>query len=115
MKDLTLPTMIAVFEEVFGSWLFWCLVAGAIVGMILYLYVLIRDRSLSLRKFLWAQISMPFGATAAVWLVLKVTSSRLADLGGPIDFIVLLGIAAVGAIGISIVVYTLQSIIRPAR
>ncbi len=115
MKDLTLPTMIAVFEEVFGSWLFWCLVAGAIVGMILYLYVLIRDRSLSLRKFLWAQISMPFGAIAAVWLVLKVTSSRLADLGGPIDFIVLLGIAAVGAIGISIVVYTLQSIIRPAR
>ncbi len=115
MKDLTLPTIIAVFEEVFGSWLFWCLVAGAIVGMILYLYVLIRDRSLSLRKFLWAQISMPFGAIAAVWLVLKVTSSRLADLGGPIDFIVLLGIAAVGAIGISIVVYTLQSIIRPAR
>ena len=115
MKDLTLPTLIAVFEEVFGGWLFWGLVAGAVVGILLYLYVLIRDRSMSLRKFLWAQISMPFGAVAAIWIVLQTTSSNLSDLGGPVDLVVILAIAALGAIGSSIVVYTLQSLIRPAR
>ena len=28
MKDLSLATLIAVFEEMFGAWLFWLLVAA---------------------------------------------------------------------------------------
>lgn len=112
MQDLTFTTMIAVFEEIFGRSLFWLMVAAAIVVTGLYLYVLVRDRAVSWRKFLWAQVSMPFGAVAAVLFVQKVTSSRFRDIGGPIDVIVLLAVAAMGAVGAAILVYTAQSLMR---
>jgi hypothetical protein len=44
-----------------------------------------------------------------------MTSSKLSDLGGPVDIIVILGIAGAGAIGIAILVYTIQSLIRPRQ
>jgi len=49
---------------------------------------------------------------AAVAFVLWITRSGLRDIGGPIDLIVMLGIAAAGAIGLAILVYTLQSLVR---
>ena len=114
MKELTLETMLAVFEEIFGSGLFWIMVAVAAIVTIAYLYVLIRDRSMSMRKFLLAQFSMPFGAVAAVLFVQYVTNSHLRDIGGPIDVVVLLGVAALGAAGAAILVYTAQSLVRRA-
>ena len=112
MKDLTFTTMIAVFEEIFGRGLFWAMVAAAVVITAAYIYVLIRDRSMSMRKFLLAQLSMPFGAIAAVLFVQLMTNSGFSDIGGPIDLIVLLGVAALGAVGTAILVYTTQSLIR---
>ncbi len=81
MKELTLSTLIAVFEEMFGRGLFWALVAAALAITALYVFVLIRDRSLSMRKFLWAQLSMPIGAIAAVLFVQGITSSGFKDIG----------------------------------
>src|SRR6056297_355901 len=115
MKDLTFGTMIAVFEEIFGRGLFWALVAAALIVTLGYLYVLIRDHRVSWRKFLWAQVAMPFGAVAAVWFVLAITSSRIADLGGPVDVILFLAVAAGRAVGAAILVYTVQSLIAPPR
>ena len=112
MKDLTFTTMIAVFEEIFGRGLFWAMVIAAVLITAAYLYVLIRDRSMSMRKFLLAQLSMPFGALAAVVFVQLMTNSGFSDIGGPIDLIVLLGVAALGAVGIAILVYTIQSLMR---
>ena len=112
MKELTLQTLIAVFEEMFGRGLFWAMVLAAVVVTGLYLYVLIRDRAMSMRKFLWAQLSMPIGAIAAVLFVQAITSSGFRDIGGPIDVIVLLGIATLGAVGMAILVYTAQSLFR---
>lgn len=112
MKELTLSTLIAVFEEMFGRGLFWALVAAAVAITALYVFVLIRDRSLSMRKFLWAQLSMPIGAIAAVLFVQGITSSGFKDIGGPIDVIVLLGVAVLGAVGLAILVYTAQSLSR---
>lgn len=112
MQELTLETLIAVFEQMFGPVLFWVLVVAAFIISAAYIYVLIRDRRVSVRKFLWAQVTMPFGALLAICFVMFSTDSRLADLGGPIDWIVLLAIAVVGAIGSAILVYTAQSLIR---
>lgn len=112
MKELTFGTMIAVFEEMFGRWLFWALVAGAVIVTALYLYVLIRDRRVSWRKFLIAQLSMPVGAVAAVLFVQGITHSHLRDLGGPIDWLVFLGVGVLGAVGLAILVYTVQSLLR---
>lgn len=115
MQELTFGTLIAVLEEVFGRGLFWTLVALAALVTLAYLYVLIRDRAVSWRKFLWAQLAMPFGAAAAVLFVQMVTSSGFRDIGGPVNVIVLLGVAAMGAVGAAILVYTTQSLIRPSR
>ena len=112
MKDLTLETLLAVFEEIFGRGLFWTMVVTAVVATCAYVFVLIRDRSVSWRKFLLAQLSMPVGAVAAVWFVLAVTHSKLQDVGGPVDVILFLGIAGAGAIGTAILVYTIQSVVR---
>ncbi|WP_050527919.1 DUF5368 domain-containing protein [Pseudorhodobacter aquimaris] len=112
MEQLTLETMIAVFEEIFGRALFWGMVAVAVVVTVAYLYVLIRDREMSMKKFLLAQLSMPFGAIAAVLFVQAMTNSHFRDLGGPIDVVVLLGVAAMGAAGAAILVYTAQSLFR---
>ena len=77
-----------------------------------YIYVLIRDREMSMRKFLLAQLSMPIGGIAAVWFVLWVTRSGLQHMGGPIDALLLLGIFAAGAVGFAILVYVAQSLVR---
>ncbi|MYM55898.1 DUF5368 domain-containing protein [Thalassovita mangrovi] len=113
MKDLTFGTLIAVFEEIFGRGLFWAMVAVAVIVTLGYFYVLIRDREISWRKFLLAQLSMPVGAIAAVWFVLIMTHSHLRNIGGPIDLIVLLAVAVAGAIGFAVLVYTVQSLISP--
>jgi uncharacterized membrane protein YhaH (DUF805 family) len=115
MKELTFGTLIAVFEEIFGRGLFWAMVVAAVVVTLAYLYVLIRDRSISWRKFLLAQLSMPLGAVAAVVFVQAMTSSHFRDIGGPVDVIVLLGVAGVGAIGAAILVYTIQSLFFARR
>ena len=114
MEEITLGTLIAVFEEMFGAGLFWTMVVVAVVITLGWLFVLIRDRKVSWRKFLLAQLSMPVGAVAAVWFVLAITSSGLRHVGGPVDWIVLLGVAVAGAIGMAILVYVVQSLIwRP--
>lgn len=113
MEELSFETLIAVFEEMFGTFLFWGLVVAAAVITVGYIYVLIRDRAVSWRKFLLAQLSMPVGALAAIYFVFWVTKSGFADMGGPIDIIVLLGVGLAGAIGAAILVYTVQSMIAP--
>lgn len=115
MKELTLTTLLAVFEDMFGATLFWVLVATAVLITALYVYVLVRDRHVGWRKFLIAQLFMPVGAVAAVAFVLWVTNSRIADLGGPVDAIIFLGIAALGAVGIAILVYTVESLVFRRR
>jgi len=112
MEELSFSTLIAVFEEMFGRGLFWVLAAVAAVITALYAYVLVRDRAVSMRKFLMAQLAMPFGAVSAVAFMLQITNSRLSDLGGPVDWLVVLGIAAAGAVGFAILVYVVQSLAR---
>lgn len=115
MEELTFETMIAVFEEIFGRALFWAMVVVAALITAAYLYVLVRDRSVSWRKFLFAQLSMPVGAVLAVWFVMVMTKSHLSDIGGPVDLIVLIGIAVMGAVGMAILVYTIESLVRTDR
>jgi len=52
---------------------------------------------------------------AAVWFVMVMTHSQLSDIGGPIDVIVLLAVAVLGAVGMAILVYTLESLLGSKR
>ena len=60
-------------------------------------------------------VLIQLGAILAVIFVQQMTHSGLRDIGGPIDVIVLLGVAVLGAVGSAILVYTVQSLLRPPR
>ena len=77
---------------------------------LVYASALIRDRAASMRKFLWAQVAMPFWGVAAVLFVQTMTHSHLQDIGGRVDVIVMLAVALLGAIGAAVPVYTVQSL-----
>ena len=111
MKDLTLETLLAVFEEIFGRGLFWGMVVAALVITAAYIYVLIRDRALGMRQFVVAQMFMPIGAIGAIWFVMAMTESHLRDIGGPIDLIIFLCIGAMGAVGTAILVYVAHAML----
>jgi hypothetical protein len=111
MQDLTVETMIAVFEEMFGRGVFWAMVMAAVLISAAWLFVLARDRALGMRQFLVAQMFMPVGAVLAVWFVMAITSSHLSDIGGPVDVIILLGIAGLGAVGSAILVYVVERLV----
>ncbi|GGH56188.1 hypothetical protein GVY41_12120 [Frigidibacter albus] len=111
MKDLTFETLLAVFEEIFGFGLFWAMVVAAALGTAAFVFVLIRDRNLVSRRLVRAELLAPIGAFAAIWFVQAMTSSGFRDIGGPIDVIVLIGIGAAGAVGLTIFAYVAQALI----
>ena len=112
MQELTLDTLLAVFEEIFGFWLFWGLVAVAALVTVLFLVALVRDRGLESRSLVRAELAAPVGAIAAILFVQWITNSGFSDVGGPIDWIVLAGIGIAGGVGLTILTYTLQSLLR---
>lgn len=105
MKELTLGTLIAVFEEIFGVIPFWLLTAAALAVTIAFIYLLIRERSLKGPRLLYAELAAPFGAIAAILFVQWVTRSGFSDIGGPVDVIVLVLIGLAGAIGLTMIAY----------
>ena len=108
MKELTLSTMLAVFEEVFGPALFWALVVLAVIGLVAFLYVLVRERTFASGRFIRSEILGLIGGFGAVWFVHFMTHSGYSDLGGPIDLIIIALIWLAGAIGTVMVAYTIQ-------
>lgn len=110
MKELTLRTLIAVFEEIFGAGLFWGMVAAAALVTAGFVYVLIRDRRLESHRLVRAELLAPVGAIGAIWFVQAMTSSGFRDIGGAIDVIVLIGIGVAGAVGLTILAYVAQAI-----
>lgn len=115
MKDLTLETLIAVFEEMFGRGLFWAMVAGAAVITLAFALMLLRERGVIAQRLVRAEVSAPIGAVLAVLFVQWITSSGFRHIGGAIDVVVLLGIAAAGAAGFTILAYLVQGLLRPAN
>ncbi len=111
MEEFSIGTLLAVFEEMFGVWLFWTLVAVAVVITLAFLYVLIRDRKLESRRLLRAELTAPVGAIAAILFVQWITNSGFRDIGGPIDWVVLLLIGLAGAGGLMILVYTAMALL----
>lgn len=115
MEEMTFDTILAVFEEMFGPWLFWALVVVAAIITVAFLFVLIRDRNLESRRLVRAELTAPVGAIAAILFVQWITSSGFRDIGGPIDWVVLLLIGLAGAVGLMILVYTALALIGSKR
>ncbi|WP_263842482.1 DUF5368 domain-containing protein [Roseobacter sinensis] len=81
-----LADLFAVAQEIFGQGVLWLMIAAAIVVTLGYLFVLIRDRSVSWKKFHYVQFSMPAGAILAVWFMLAMTGPLRPILPDPSMF-----------------------------
>lgn len=110
MNELTLSTLIAVFEEIFGPALFWGLVIACAITALLFIYVIIRDKSIEAKRLVRAELWAPIGAAIGIAFVFFITSSNFADIGGPVDVIVLILIGVAGAVGMTILAYIVQSL-----
>ena len=112
MEDMTLSTLLAVFEEMFGPALFWVMVAVAALVTLAFLYVVIRDRGIRAAYFLRAELLAPVGGLGAIMFVQWMTNSGFRDVGGPLDVLMVAMIGIAGAGGLMLLVYTLLALVR---
>ena len=59
MEELSLQTLIAVFEEMFGVEIFWAMIGVSALAALLFLWVVIRDRGIRARRFTRAELLAP--------------------------------------------------------
>ncbi|MFS8037025.1 DUF5368 domain-containing protein [Xanthobacter sp. AM11] len=111
MKDLDPAVFAAVFQEILGPF-FWPLVALVVLGAAAFVFVLIRDGKLVSARFLWSELIGLLGGVFAIWFTFAITSSDLADIGGPIDWVLLIALFAAGSVGGAIIAYVLLSLLR---
>ena len=109
MKDLDLSVFVAVFHEMLGI-LFWPAIVLVALGAVVFLAVILRDRGINPRRLILAELVGFVGGFVGIWLMLLITSSKITDLGGPIDWLLTALIWVAGAIGAAIVAYVLMAI-----
>jgi hypothetical protein len=114
MKDLDLATLVAVFQEMLG-WSFWAIVAASALATLAFVAVLLRDRGIVPARLVRAEALGVLGGAAAVLAMFAVTNSSVSDLGGPIDWLLVLGIFLVGLFGTAVGAYALMGLLAPAR
>ncbi len=112
METLTFSTLIAVFEEIFGTGLFWAMVAAAALVTLAFVYVVLRDRRIRAVSFLGAELMAPVGALGAILFVQWITSSGFRDIGGPIDLVMVVMIGIAGAGAMMLLTYTVLALVR---
>lgn len=115
MKEFVLSEFIAIFEQIFGKWLWWGMVIVAIAITLLFIYNVVKQRHFSPKNFIWALVAAPFGGIVAIFFILWITDTKLSNITTPIDAIVLLGVFGLGAVGTIIWVYVLGYYIKDKK
>ena len=109
MKQIDPMVFVAVFQEMLGL-AFWPLAGFILLMVVAVVLTVVREGRISPRRLVYAQGIGAFGGVLAVWAMLWFTSSRATDLlGGPIDWLLTLAIAAAGVIGGAMIVYVALS------
>jgi hypothetical protein len=113
MKDLDLATLVAVFQELLG-WTLWAVLGAAVLATLAFLYVVVRDRGVVAARLVRAELVGVLGGIGAVAAMFLVTSSSPADMGGPIDWLLAVGIFVAGLFGVAIGAYALMGLVAGA-
>lgn len=111
MKDLDLWVFVSVFQEMLGP-ILWVLVGLAVAGIAVFLGIVLRDRGLSSRRLVWAELIGIVGGAAALLIMWVVTHSGIGDAGGPIDWVLIAAIWTMGAIGSAVLAYIALSLFK---
>jgi|SRR5690606_10666023 len=107
MKELDPLILIAVFQEMLGP-LLWLLLAVIVLGTAAFLILLLRERKIYSRRLMWSQLFGLFGGIMALVIMARVSASGYSDAVGPADWVLLFAVFTTGAVGATILAYTLS-------
>ncbi len=110
MKTLDPLVFYAVLVEMMGPWLFWALVFTAAFGIVTFAWVFLRERGLSSRRLVIAEVLGLFGGVGALVLMAHVTVSGFTDAGGPVDWLLVGLIWGGGLAGATILSYAVMGL-----
>jgi len=113
MKELDPLILIAVFQEMLGP-LLWLLLAVVVIGTLAFLGLLARERKVFAQRLMWSQAVGLFGGAMSLVIMAKVSASGYSDAAGPADWILLAAVFAAGAIGTTVITYTVAGWVRAA-
>jgi len=113
MKELDPFILLAVFQEMLGP-LLWLILAVVVVGTLAFLLLLVRERKIYSRRLMWSQLAGLFGGVISLVIMAKVSASGYSDAAGPADWILLVLVFAVGAVGTTVLTYTIVGWVRTA-
>ncbi len=110
MQSLDPAVFLAVLYEMLGP-LLWVIIAGSALTTVAFVLLLVRDRGLVSRRFVGSELAGVLGGFAAVAFMWLITHSRLTDVGGPIDWLLVAAIWLIGAGGTTLLVYVLWGLV----
>ena len=116
MKDLDLFVFVAVFQEMLGP-LLWIGLGVAALVVLAFAWLLLRERGLVAARLARSQLVGLVGGVFAILFMQAVTNSSFADIGGPIDWVLVALIALCGFVAATLTAYVgfgLLALRRPA-
>ncbi|MDX2101130.1 MAG: hypothetical protein EAZ99_02425 [Alphaproteobacteria bacterium] len=114
MKELTFAALWAVFHEMLGAWLYLGL-AAAVAFALAVVVLVIRERGVMYARLVRCYIIGLIGGFSGVFIAPAITLTSVTAAGGPADWVLLFLVWVVGAIGSTIVLYTLVGWIGLSR
>jgi len=104
MQSFEPAMFFAVIYEMLGL-LLWFIVVGSAVATAVFVWLMVRDRGLVSRRFVVSEVVGVAGGVAAVMFMQVITRSGLVHVGGPVDWLLIVAIWLLGAVGTTVVVY----------
>lgn len=110
MKTLDPMAFYAVLVEMMGPWLLWSLILTATFGIFAFVWVFVRERGLSSKRLIIAEVLGLFGGVGALVLMAYVTVSGFTDAGGPVDWLLVGMIWGSGLAGTTVLSYAVMGL-----
>lgn len=107
MKTFDPTVVVAVFQEMLGPFL-WAILLAAAATLVAFVLLLWRERRLDSRRLIVAEACGAAGGVLALVLMAAVTHSGFTDAGGPVDWLLILAIFGLGAVGAVIFAYAVS-------
>jgi hypothetical protein len=112
MKDLDILVFVAVFQEMLGAML-WVGLAAVAAILLGFAWLLLRERGLRMARLAWAELAGLAGGVVAVLFMQWVTNSRFADIGGPVDWVLVAAIWLAGFVLATLAGYLVLGLLAP--